>query len=148
MIDRESPSILRAAADYLDRHREAELAGVEYIRHARHDTADQVLTEPLPSTPSLPGSLPVVELDTEAQAAYVRFRDGQVARTKRVETDANAGLRETVVVTIDLDADDNILGLELIGVKDFTVQSLLQKAHLEHAVPSKILERTKYLAAA
>ena len=86
-------------------------------------------------------SLPVVELDTEAQAAYVRFRDGQVARTKRVET-------ETVVVTIDLDANDHILGLELIGVKDFTVQSLLQKAHLEHAVPAKILERTKYRAAA
>jgi uncharacterized protein YuzE len=86
-------------------------------------------------------SLPVVELDTEAQAAYVRFRDGQVARTKRVDT-------ETVVVTIDLDADGHILGLELIGVKDFTIQSLLQKAHLEHAVPAKILERTKYLAAA
>jgi hypothetical protein len=37
-------------------------------------------------------SLPVVELDTEAQAAYVRFREGKVARTKRAET-------ETVVVT-------------------------------------------------
>jgi uncharacterized protein YuzE len=86
-------------------------------------------------------SLPVVELDTEAQAAYVRFREGKVARTKRVET-------ETVVVTLDLDADGNILGLELIGVKDFTISSLLQKAHLENAVPAKILERTRYLAAA
>ena len=44
-------------------------------------------------------------------------RSGQVARTKTsVET-------ETVVVTIDLDRDGNILGLELIGVGDFTVQA-------------------------
>src|SRR5580700_2613192 len=47
--------------------------------------------------------------------------------TRRVEA-------ETVVVTIDLDVEGDILGLELIGVKDFTIQSLLQKAHLEHAV--------------
>jgi hypothetical protein len=61
-------------------------------------------------------SLPVIELDTEAQS--------------------------------DLDSDGNILGLELIGVKDFTVSWLLQKAHLENAVPAKILERTRDLAAA
>jgi hypothetical protein len=52
------------------------------------------------------------------------------------------------VVTLDLDSDGNILGLELIGVKDFAVFSLLQKAHLENAVPAKILERIRDLAAA
>jgi hypothetical protein len=31
-------------------------------------------------------SLPVIELDTEAQAAYVRFRQGKVARTRRVQS--------------------------------------------------------------
>ena len=39
MIQRESPAILRAGADYLDRHREAELAGVEYIGRARQRSA-------------------------------------------------------------------------------------------------------------
>jgi len=53
-------------------------------------------------------SLPVVELDTEAQAAYVRFREGKVVRTQQVET-------EMVVVTLDFDEHGDILGLELIG---------------------------------
>jgi uncharacterized protein YuzE len=85
-------------------------------------------------------SMPVVELDTEAQAAYVRFREGKVVRSQEVET-------TSAVVTLDLDQADQIIGVELIGVKDFTVYSLLKAAHLEKAVSPEALSRTRYLSA-
>jgi uncharacterized protein YuzE len=53
-------------------------------------------------------SMPVVELDTEAQAAYVRFREAKVVRTQEVET-------TSAVVTLDLDQADQIIGVTYRG---------------------------------
>jgi uncharacterized protein YuzE len=59
-----------------------------------------------------------VEIDTEAGAAYVRVRDGRIAKTV-VQRDTGP------IVTVDLDKDGNVLGIEFIGVKEFTIDSLL-----------------------
>jgi uncharacterized protein YuzE len=62
-----------------------------------------------------------VEIDSEVGAAYVRLKDGKVARTVVHRDDGP-------IVTIDLDSDGNVLGIEFIGVDDFTIDSLLKKA--------------------
>jgi uncharacterized protein YuzE len=46
----------------------------------------------------------VVEYDTEVGAYYVRITDAEVARTVEV----------SAFVSIDVDADDNVVGLELL----------------------------------
>lgn len=46
----------------------------------------------------------VVEYDTEAGAFYVQVTDGPVARTAEV----------SAFVNVDLDADGNVVGLELL----------------------------------
>lgn len=64
---------------------------------------------------------PVVELDSDANAAYVRFTRNPIARTEPVDTDE-------AVVTIDFDADGRVVGVELVGVAEFSVTQLLRIA--------------------
>jgi uncharacterized protein YuzE len=80
---------------------------------------------------------PVVELDSAAHAAYVRFSSAAVAKTK-VLTD------KTCVVTIDCDRKGGVVGVELLGVDNFNVRALLKKAHI--SVPSSLsLQEAKYV---
>jgi len=81
---------------------------------------------------------PVVEVDSEAHAAYVRFSTKKVAKTVPVTTDR-------CIVTIDFDAADEIIGVELIGVDEFGVGPLMQKAGI--TAPKAVLDRTKYVSA-
>lgn len=62
---------------------------------------------------------PTVEVDTEAGAAYIRFKQGKVVKTVAQE-DVDA------FVTFDLDAQGEVLGVELIGVAEFTIRALLK----------------------
>lgn len=63
---------------------------------------------------------PTVEVDTEAGAAYIRFRKGKVAKTVVQQ----GGMP---LVTIDLDKAGNVLGVEIVGVEEFTLGVLLEK---------------------
>jgi uncharacterized protein YuzE len=65
---------------------------------------------------------PVVEIDTEVRAAYVRFSNNRVVCTKEVpNADTSA------IITIDLDEKQNVVGVELIGVTRFEIKVLLQR---------------------
>ena len=55
---------------------------------------------------------PTVEIDTEASAAYVRFRRAKVAKTLRHSA-------RWPIVTIDVDARGQVVGVEFVGVKKF-----------------------------
>jgi uncharacterized protein YuzE len=83
-------------------------------------------------------SPPVVELDSEAQAAYVRFSHHRVKQTRIVEEDK-------CVVTIDLDARGAVVGVELVGVEEFTVGRLLKLAGIR--APKLMLDRASYIPA-
>jgi uncharacterized protein YuzE len=51
---------------------------------------------------------PIVELDVESQAAYVRFKKGVVARTVTHPD-------EHLHVAVDVDKSGEVIGIELVG---------------------------------
>lgn len=63
------------------------------------------------------GIAPVVEFDQAAKAWYIRVGKGTVART--IELDS-----QSVTATCDLDSSGNVLGIELIGVKEFSLRQV------------------------
>jgi uncharacterized protein YuzE len=81
---------------------------------------------------------PIVELDSSAHAAYVRFTKKRVAETKIVSEDRH-------IVTIDLDSSGDVIGVEIVGVAEFSASSLLKLAGI--AVPKALLAETSYIPA-
>ena len=94
-----------------------------------------------PTKPILLGKskLPLtVEIDTEASAAYVRFRRAKVARTVRHKS-------KWPIVTIDLDARGQVIGIEFVGVKKFNVNYLLKQVPLK--TPPQSVSLANYVSA-
>jgi uncharacterized protein YuzE len=83
---------------------------------------------------------PTVVIDTEAGAAYVRFKrpETRVARTQQLP-------KIGVVVTVDYDRDDEVIGIELLGVKEFGIVKLLGTAQVK--APNADLSRARYVGA-
>jgi uncharacterized protein YuzE len=83
---------------------------------------------------------PTVEIDTEAGAAYVRFKraETRIVQTRRVP-------RPGVVVTIDYDRDSEVIGVELLGVKEFSIVKLLSVAQV--SAPHANLCDARYIGA-
>ena len=82
---------------------------------------------------------PVVELDSEAQAAYIRFTSHKVAKTEPLLT---AGC----IVTVDFDAAGEVIGIELVGVTEFGVEPLLKMAGVS-PLPKRLAGRARYVPA-
>ena len=81
---------------------------------------------------------PQVEIDRECAGVYVRLkRGGKAART--------VVQNEWPHVAVDLDARGEVLGVEALGVKEFTIAPLLRMAGV--AVAPAALGRARYLAA-
>jgi uncharacterized protein YuzE len=79
---------------------------------------------------------PVVEIDSAARAAYIRFKRTKVAKTISPETSG-------AIVAIDLDKNENVIGVELIGVREFSLAVLLKKLpFLKAEVP---VDRARYV---
>ena len=57
---------------------------------------------------------PTIEFDLSVRAWYIRFRNAKVAKT--ISED-----KPGVVAAIDLDANNQVIGLELIGVRNFSI---------------------------
>ena len=81
---------------------------------------------------------PVVEIDTEATAAYIRLRGTPVVRTEPFGS-------PTGFVMIDFDAEGNVVGIEVVGQQEFSIRTLTQGLPIEAA--ESVLDRTRYIAA-
>jgi len=65
-------------------------------------------------------SIPVVEIDTAASSAYVRFKRDAVAKTIAIDSP-----RPGPLITVDLNPKKEVIGVELVGVKEFNIRRLL-----------------------
>jgi uncharacterized protein YuzE len=83
---------------------------------------------------------PTVEIDTGALAAYVRFKRVGAKVTRTLELS-----RPGAIVTIDYDREDEVIGIELLGVREFSIGKLLQKAQVQ--TPNIDLNRARYVGA-
>lgn len=81
---------------------------------------------------------PVVELDSEAKAAYIRFSNRKVVRTHPVTTNQS-------IVTIDFDSSDEVVGVEICGVTEVGIKKLVQKAGI--SLSPRMLNNAKYVLA-
>jgi hypothetical protein len=79
-------------------------------------------------------SPPTLEIDPRASAVYIRFSRAKVHRTLEDESPPPG-----MVITRDVDARNNLIGVEIIGVKEFSLKVIrrflpeLQKLDLESA---------------
>lgn len=67
---------------------------------------------------------PVIEFDHSARSVYVRFLRRAVKKT--VER-----YGEGLIVTVDLDRNGEVIGVEGIGVDNFSIWGLLKKANVQ-----------------
>jgi uncharacterized protein YuzE len=83
-------------------------------------------------------SAPIVEIDTEAGAAYVRFKKAKIARTVSREGPGP-------IIAVDLDSANEVIGVELIGVNEFSLSALLRQSTIR--APHVNAARTRYIRA-
>lgn len=69
-------------------------------------------------------SRPVMEIDSQANAAYVRFGKEKVARTVDRSFDK-------LIVTVDLNSKGGVVGVEILNFDQLKVEVVLKKAHVE-----------------
>jgi len=81
---------------------------------------------------------PVVEIDTEATAAYVRIREAKVARTEPFAS--KGGL-----VMLDFDVAGNVVGIEIVGQQEFSIRELIKLIPVQ--TTDAVLDRTRYVSA-
>jgi hypothetical protein len=82
--------------------------------------------------------IPVVVIDSESGSAYVKFAEGRIAKT--------VNLKEgDVTVNLDLDAGQGILGLEVVGVREFNLGGLIAISGLTAYFTQDVIDRAKYV---
>ena len=81
---------------------------------------------------------PVVEIDTEATAAYIRLREAKVVRTEPFGS-------ESGFVMLDFDAEGNVVGIEVVGQQEFSIRELIKLVPVQ--TTETILDRTRYVTA-
>ena|SRR5215213_4051992 len=81
---------------------------------------------------------PVVEIDTEVTAAYIRLRHAEIARTEPFPS-------EDGLVMLDFDAEGNVVGMEIIGRQELGIRELIRM--LPVRTTDAILDRTRYVSA-
>lgn len=72
-----------------------------------------------------PAVPPTIELDPEVMSWYVRFSSAKIAKTIS-EDDA-----EGVVCVIDLDDRNQVIGFELLGVRELSITMLLKNPFID-----------------
>jgi len=81
---------------------------------------------------------PSVEIDTQAAAVYVRFRKGPVAKTI-----SHGG--ENMQITIDLNTNGDVVGIEAVGVKQFNIEVIMQEAGVQAS--KGLMAKARYVPA-
>ena len=85
------------------------------------------------------GTPPVVEIDTEARAAYIRFSHAKVERTIPIDS-------ELTLVAMDLDERGSVVGIEVVGATEFSIAELLKLAPVT-PLTDNMLSKARYVAA-
>jgi uncharacterized protein YuzE len=81
---------------------------------------------------------PTIEVDSQAAAVYVRFKKTNVARTvPKVCTHMH--------IAIDLDAKGEVVGIEAVGITQFSINLILEKASVK--APQVDFSRARYVPA-
>jgi uncharacterized protein YuzE len=83
---------------------------------------------------------PVVEIDTEAPAAYIRISHHPVSRTIVLRDDE-------ILSTMDLDAGGNLIGIEVVWPTEFGIEKLLAESRAKVVFARAALDRTRYVSA-
>ena len=66
----------------------------------------------------VPGSMPsVIEFDLSVRAWYIRCSRNKVVQTLHEE-------KPGAIVNIDLDAHNRVVGIELLGIREFSISAL------------------------
>ena len=82
------------------------------------------------------GSTPqAVEIDPSCHSAYIRFSNLKVKKTVSEK-------RGQTIIAIDLDGNDHIVGIELVGVKEFSISAM--RHHLPEHLRSVDFERARF----
>ena len=81
---------------------------------------------------------PVVEIDTEATATYIRLLEGKIARTEPFSS-------EQGLVMLDFDDEGNVVGIEVVGQQEFSIRELIKLVPVQ--ATEAILDRTRYVSA-
>jgi len=81
---------------------------------------------------------PIVEIDTEATAAYIRLREAKIARTEPFHSAHG-------FVMIDFDAQGTVVGVEVVGQQEFSIRELIKLFPVQ--TTEAILDRTRYVSA-
>ena len=81
---------------------------------------------------------PIVEIDTEATAAYIRLCEAKVARTEPFGSASG-------MVMLDFDAEGNVVGIEVVGQQEFSIRELLKLVPVR--TTATVLDRTRYVTA-
>ena len=83
---------------------------------------------------------PVVEIDTEAPAAYIRVSQNPVSRTVVLRDDK-------ILSTIDLDASGKIVGIEVVWPPEFGIEKLIAESGANVEFLPSAIQRTRYVSA-
>jgi len=78
---------------------------------------------------------PTIEVDTKGSSVYVRFKRCAVAKTVPQESDR-------MHVAVDLDSKGEVVGIEAVGITQFSLQLLFKLASVK--APDLDFSRARY----
>ena len=80
---------------------------------------------------------PVVDIDPQSGAVYVRFTPGGTKVTKTVVRS------EWPHIAVDLDADGKVIGVEAIGIDEMTISNVLRHAQIK--AKDSVIKSARYV---
>jgi uncharacterized protein YuzE len=84
------------------------------------------------------GLQPIVEIDTEAPAAYIRLSDGKAGRTIVTRDDQ-------LFAAVDFDRSGQLLGIEVVWPTKYGIEGLVAESHANVRIHPITLRRTGYV---
>jgi len=82
--------------------------------------------------------VPVVVIDSDAGAAYVKLSESPVSSTLNLK-------EGEVMANLDLDAGQRIVGLEVVGTHEFNLARLIEISGIGEYFTKDIIDRAQYV---
>jgi|ERR1041384_4367402 uncharacterized protein YuzE len=81
---------------------------------------------------------PSIEFDHNVRAWYIRFKKAKVAKTVHKD-------RSNIVLAVDLDSNNEVVGVELLGVREFSINLFKKITNID--APKIDFNRARFVAA-